>query len=862
MLGTRFASRPGGGLVTVGTVVGLLVALGATLFGIGAANNAIANFDASSWLWSSQKGEVARVNGVTGRVDTRQKITDAQGHTIEISQSDRYVVMRDLTTGKVSLLDLSSLQVSATTQTTAGVGVTVALQGDTAFVIDAVQGVVSQLNPSTLQPVGQPLRFLPGLAGGRFDDAGRLWLLIPSEGTVVAVKPAPVASPRAGGGAGGATADPHVVKTVPVAQPAHDLAISVLDTGVAVLDKTATTLTTLRGDVRHTVTLPLTGPGVMPGRTSGADVPVTVVDDRRVYVVNGDQVAAFAVPGASPQLQACVAWARHFYCADNATGTVYALDVSGHLTTTIAIPNAGGVLELDVRESHLFINAPNSAGARVVDEKGQVKSVDKYANNILGGDPPPVPPVPPPPPKPVVGPPGAPSKVVASAGNAAARVAWGPAPANGSAVLKYVVEGGGQKVEVGASQRALDVTGLTNGQSYTFTVYAVNAKGAGPKRASNPVMPTSQVPDPPASVTAKDNPDGTVAISWPAANGLGHKVLRYTVTAICACAAPEPVTVDKTAVTLPAGALAYGTQYAFTVTAVNDVGASSKASPPSNTVVPYTVPGAPGGLAVTTASNQRGAVNVQWQPAAANGRPILRYVVTVDGRPQNVTGANGVALSGLADGATVKVTVAAVNAAGTGPASGPKTATTIRPPKITLTSASAGYNDMTVNFAVDNGGSPGTTTCSFAIIGGGSASGNCGSLRVGGLWPANTYWGSVTVTNAAGSASGSANATTPVMNGTVICGDQSYCGRGGSNGGGIGTYRSPTQNPSQATGEVYSPDRYQATCWTNGESINAKPWGGKQDARWIRIKYRGDSYIPFAWFTLDGGDNPAMLPAC
>jgi hypothetical protein len=93
----------------------------------------------------------------------------------------------------------------------------------------------------------------------------------------------------------------------------------------------------------------------------------------------------------------------------------------------------------------------------------------------------------------------------------------------------------------------------------------------------------------------------------------------------------------------------------------------------------------------------------------------------------------------------------------------------------------------------------------------------------------------------------------------VICGVPSYCN---VPGGGIGTYKVPRQDDNQATGEVFAPSRYQATCWTNGELINAKPWGGKQDTRWVRIRYRGDSYIPFAWVTLDGGDNPAMLPPC
>src|SRR5262249_23043270 len=109
----RSRVRGRGGLVTVGTVVALVCVMAVTLFGIGAANNAIANYDASSWMWSTNKGEVARVNGVTGRVDTRFKVTDSQGHTVQVTQTDRYVILRDLTTGKVSVLDLSTLQVAA-----------------------------------------------------------------------------------------------------------------------------------------------------------------------------------------------------------------------------------------------------------------------------------------------------------------------------------------------------------------------------------------------------------------------------------------------------------------------------------------------------------------------------------------------------------------------------------------------------------------------------------------------------------------------------------------------------------------------------------------------------------------------------
>src|SRR5262245_66421599 len=93
------AERPSGrgSVVTLSTVIGLVLATALTLLGVGAADNAVANFDASTWMWSSKRSEVDRVNGLTARVDTRTRIKDAQNHEIHISQTDKYLILRDLT---------------------------------------------------------------------------------------------------------------------------------------------------------------------------------------------------------------------------------------------------------------------------------------------------------------------------------------------------------------------------------------------------------------------------------------------------------------------------------------------------------------------------------------------------------------------------------------------------------------------------------------------------------------------------------------------------------------------------------------------------------------------------------------------
>ncbi|MFI5908955.1 fibronectin type III domain-containing protein [Dactylosporangium sp. NPDC051541] len=852
-----------GALITGGTIVALVAVLGLTLWGTGAANHAVASFDVSAWLWSADKGEVARVNGVTGKVDTRTKIADAQGHSMQVTQSDRFVILRDLNTGKVSVLDLSSLTLGATTQSTPGLGVTVAVHDDTAFIVDTVQGQVRQLDPMTLLPVGETLSFPPGISAGTFDDRGRLWLLVPSEGTVVGIDAAKItpASPAggaggqgAGGQGGGSTGNPAKVRTVGVADPNHDLALSILDSGVAVLDKTATTLTTVRGDAVKKVPLKLDGEGGMPDRTVGGDVPVTVVDGSHVYVVDNDKVSDFTVPGDSPKLQPCVAWSARFYCADDASGTVYVLDAQGKALDPIRIQAGGKPLEIEVREDRMFINAPGGSTARVVDAKNHVTTVDKYANDVLGGDAPPAPP-PAQQTKPPVTAPGAPARVNAVAGNTTARVTWTAAPPNGSAVTKYVVEGDGAAPhEVGASQRAIDITGLTNGTQYKFTVYAVNAKGNGPKKAANPVTPTRDVPDAPVSVAATANPDGTVAVTWPEANGQGHKIAKYVITTV---GSGEAKTFEsaKPEFAVPAGELPYGTQVAFKVAAINDIGGSSGQSPLSPSVVPFNKPGAPTGLTLKASTSKRGTVVATWKAPADNGSPLTGYEATVNGTKSTINTALTHEFTGFKDAEAVTIQLRAVNKAGQSAAASASGAT-LAAPKMTVAGATAALNSITVRFTATDGGSPGT--CKLEA-GGTSTSGACsGSLTLGGLWPNTAYAYTVTVTNGAGmTANGTGSVSTPVYKGTVVCNDPGYCGKTAS-GGGIWVYKAPSQSGS-GIGDTFNGESWTAICWANsstGTSINAKPYGGKETAIWIKIAFQGENYIPYAWLNLPNGTTP------
>ena len=97
--------------------------------------------------------------------------------------------------------------------------------------------------------------------------------------------------------------------------------------------------------------------------------------------------------------------------------------------------------------------------------------------------------------------PGAPISVIASPGDASATVTWNqPTSQGGSAITSYKVTAadstqssrGGQTCDWTTGPLSCVVAGLTNGDSYTFTVTATNSVGTSQASSpSSPVVPTA-----------------------------------------------------------------------------------------------------------------------------------------------------------------------------------------------------------------------------------------------------------------------------------------------------------------------------------------------------------------------------------
>jgi uncharacterized repeat protein (TIGR02543 family) len=366
--------------------------------------------------------------------------------------------------------------------------------------------------------------------------------------------------------------------------------------------------------------------------------------------------------------------------------------------------------------------------------------------------------------------PGAPTGVNAVAFNGQATITFtAPADNGGSAITGYRVTStpGNIVVTTSNDDTTVEVTGLTNGTPYTFTVEALNAVGYGTASAASEAVTPKAVASAPTGVTAvAGNGQATITFTAPADNG-GSAITGYRVTST-----PGDIvkTTDNDATTVVVTGLTNGMSYTFTVEALNAAG-YGVVSTASEPVTPKTVPDAPTGV---TAVAGNGEVTITFTaPSDNGGSAISGYRVT--STPGNIvkttdTDATTVVVTGLTNGTSYTFTVEALNAAGYGSASSASEAVTPKtvPDAPTGVTAVAGNGQATITFTApaDNGGSAITgyqvTSTPGNIVK--TTDNDATTVVVTGLTNGTTYTFTVEALNAAGasSASEASEAVTPM----------------------------------------------------------------------------------------------------
>ena len=395
--------------------------------------------------------------------------------------------------------------------------------------------------------------------------------------------------------------------------------------------------------------------------------------------------------------------------------------------------------------------------------------------------------------------PGAPTNLVATAGDTTVQLTWSaPADDGGSPITGYTVTGspGGTCSTTGAT--TCTASGLTNGTLYTFHVTATNAVGTGPE--SNAASATPQaaatVPGAPTNLVATAG-DTTVQLTWsaPADDG-GSPITGYTVTG-----SPGGTCSTTGATTCTASGLTNGTLYTFHVTATNAVGTGPESNAASATPqAAATVPGAPTNLVATAGDT---TVQLTWSaPADDGGSPITGYTVTGSpGGTCSTTGATTCTASGLTNGTLYTFHVTATNAVGTGPESNaasatPQAAATV-PGAPTNLVATAGDTTVQLTWSApaDDGGSPITGYTVTGSPGGTCSTTGATTCTASGLTNGTLYTFHVTATNAVGTGPESNAASATPQAAATVPGAPTNLRASASKSGGIDlTWTGPASN--------------------------------------------------------------------
>jgi ricin-type beta-trefoil lectin protein len=485
------ARRKRGGLEL--GLVGLvcLLVVGA-LVGTGLSQTVLATADPLTWL-ANIRGELTLVNPETGTPVERLQVANA-GDLLHVSQGPGGVlVVTNLATNEVTIIDSSIFQIVGSRQ--GNDGVKILLAGGQIYLVDKVAGQIELLNSLTAATVGQPWRAGAPLADAAVDGRGAVSAL-DQAGKLVTLE-----------WSGNSF----------VERDRRDLpqtgATSVLvgnESGVTAVNPNGSISQVGAGEDRTLTAAGLAAPLEVPDRSPASLVPVSSPGSTSVHLVRNDRVVRVDGGGIGCEDPSRPAVYRgRVYVPCHGDGKVVVLDAEGREAEP-ALPVPGDA-ELVLNAGLLIVNVPDAETGLVVKPDGTVQEIRTHDPSAPLHDPAARPAELPPD---LAQPPELPAEQPLDDGGPGEEDEPAPQPTGGGPAaprpLNPVVPGPGNPGDPGGPGGPIATIGPGGSPSPATPGPTIPGPGPTPSPSENPAEFT------PTGVAALTTANGTVQVSWQA----------------------------------------------------------------------------------------------------------------------------------------------------------------------------------------------------------------------------------------------------------------------------------------------------------------------------------------------------------
>jgi hypothetical protein len=336
-----------------------LVLAGLATVGIGEISSAQPALDGGAWLGSAN-GTLVHANGISAKIDWTTSVP-AGSYTVIQNGTGGFV---DQGNGNFSPIDGSSMRVGDPTDMSSP-DIQIASGGGRSYVVYLATGVAQEVDPTTLEPVGDAVDLAGPTDSVGVDAAGTLYAAL-SGVNQIAVVDGDRLSSLIGDGSDAAA------KLVTVG------------TQVAAVDTKAGVVLLLgHKGVRDSIALPGAAGSdlVVPSVESGSTLWITDNTHRSLIGLSmtGDRAQTVNLGDVAGQLGAPAPAGNQVYLFDPSSGSLTGVDVLTGSAKTQKLTTPGTQVELFSKDGLAYVNDFRSPRAFVANDRGVVAPLLKYA---------------------------------------------------------------------------------------------------------------------------------------------------------------------------------------------------------------------------------------------------------------------------------------------------------------------------------------------------------------------------------------------------------------------------------------------------------------------------------------------------